>query len=211
MIKTFSTTATFAALIAGLTLAISSPVALAEDTSAGPPTVHSGDVWVDRLASGDKEFKVSAASADGFSFTQWGAEMQSDANWNPTVWRSLTEEQGAPINYQKPLMTFPFPLTPGKTWTAEDKWQIPDISQSGRSDVEGKVGDWEQVTVPAGTFRAIKVEVKVRAIGRLGLNNTTNLTYWYAPEVNRFVKYHYQDESQGIVDAQLVSYKPVKQ
>lgn len=197
-------------LMASLAFA-TSRMALADDTAAGPPTVHSGDVWVDRLASGDKEFKVTAASADGFSFTQWGAEMQSDANWNPTVWRSLTENQAAPINYQKPLLMYPFPLTPGKTWTAEVRWQIPDISQAGRSEVEGKIGDWEQVTVPAGTYRAIKVDVTVRAIGRLGLNDTTTVTYWYSPQVNRFVKYRYQGESQGLVEAQMVSYTPVKQ
>ncbi len=199
-------------LIVGVLLVSSGPrTALADDQSAGPPTIHQGDVWMDRLSAGDKEFRVTSASADGISFTQWGAEMQSDPQWNPTVSRSLTEAQGPPINYQKPLLLFPFPLTPGKTWNAEAKFQIPDISQAGRSDVDGKVGAWEQVTVPAGTFRAIRADLTIRAIGRLGLNNTTTITYWYAPQVNRFVKYHYQDESQGIVDAQMVSYTPAKQ
>jgi len=55
------------------------------------------------------------------------------------------------------------------------------------------------------------VDLTIRLIGRLGFNDTTRITYWYVPEVNRFVKYHYQDESQGIVDTVMVSYAPVKQ
>jgi hypothetical protein len=198
-------------LLAAFVLAcVPRPEASADDTAAGPPTVHTGDVWMDRLASGDKEFKVTSASADSIFYTEWGAEMQSDAQWNPTVSRSLTEEQSPPTTYQKPLLLYPFPLTPGKTWTAETRFQIPDISQAGRTDVDGKVGSWEQVTVPAGTFHAIRVDVTVRTIGRLGLNNTVSITYWYCPQVNRFVKTHIQDESQGITDAEMVSYKPAK-
>jgi len=183
----------------------------AQDTSAVPPTVHEGDTWVDRFASGgDKEFKVTAVTADGMSYVEWGQEMASDLQWNPTVTRSLTEDQSPPTRYEKPLLLFPFPLTPGKTWTSESRFTIPDISQAGRVEVEGKVGDWEQVTVPAGTIRALHVDVTTRAIGRLGMNNTSRLTYWYAPQFNRFVKFRDQDEHEGLVETEMVSYKPAK-
>lgn len=192
-------------------LAVSFPrLVSAEDNSAGPPTVHAGDVWVDRVPSGDKEFKVTSVTLDGFAYTQWGAEMASDNEWNPTITRSLTEANSPPSSYEKPLLLFPFPLTPGKTWNAESKFQIPDISQSGRIEVAGKVGNWEEITVPAGTIRALRVDVTTRAIGRLGLNNTVVIKYWYAPQFSRFVKFHEEDESQGITDAEMVSYKPAK-
>ncbi|MGO9449660.1 MAG: hypothetical protein ACLQDV_01255 [Candidatus Binataceae bacterium] len=207
-----------AASLAGVLMAFAASTSFCTDTplaagvaSAQPPTIHAGDTWTDQLSSGDKDYKVASVNSDGVSFTQWGAEMQSDSQWNPIVTRSFTEDESPPQNYEKPLLLFPFPLTPGKTWTAESKWKIPDIQQAGRSDVDGKVGDWEQVTVPAGTYRALKVDVTIRLIGRLGFNNTTTITYWYVPEVNRYVKFHYQDESQGIVDAAMVSYTPVKQ
>ena len=207
----FAAALVLTAFAASTSFAADTPPSPAGDTSAQPPTIHTGDAWTDRLSSGDKDFKVTSMTSDGVSFTQWGAEQQSDSQWNPMVTRSLTEAESPPLNYEKPLLLYPFPLTPGKTWSAEARWQIPDIEQAGRSDVDGKVGDWEQVTVPAGTYRAIKVDLTIRLIGRLGFNDTTRITYWYVPEVNRFVKYHYQDESQGIVDTVMVSYAPVKQ
>jgi hypothetical protein len=115
-----------------------------------------------------------------------------------------------PLIYARPLLIFPFPLIPGKSWSDETRWQIPDLSQGGRSVIAGKVGEWEQVAVPAGIFHALRVDVTIRGIGRLGWNDTTFITYWYAPECNRLVKLHYGDENQGIVDAERVSYKPAR-
>ena len=69
------------------------------------------------------------------------------------------------------------------------------------------------MTVPAGTFHAIKGEVTTRAHRAWRRKRRfANITYWYAPKVNRFVKYHYQSQSEGnVIDAELVSYKPSKQ
>jgi hypothetical protein len=61
--------------------------------------------------------------------------------------------------------------------------------------------------VPAGTFHALRVDVTIRGMGRLGCNDTTYITYWYARECNRFVKLHFGNENQGILDAGMVSYK----
>lgn len=182
-----------------------------ENVAAAPPTVHAGDVWVDRTSSGDKEFKVTSVTSDGYSYTEWGPEMASDKEWNPTITRSLTQADSPASHYETPLLLFPFPLTPGKTWTGESKFRVPDIAQAGRVEVTGRVGEWEQLTVPAGAIRALRVDVTTRAIGRLGLNITVTMTYWYAPPFNRFVKFHDVDESQGTFDAEMVSYTPAKQ
>lgn len=188
------------------------PSAAANDNSAPASTIHEGDTWVDRLASGDKDFKVTSVTSDGITYTQWDIEEESDLQWNPTIYRSLAVAGETPVTYSKPLPIFPFPLVPEKTWTDEVKWQIREPAIEGRVDVEGKVGNWDDVTVPAGTFHAIKGEVTTRAIGDGGARDIANITYWYAPKVNRFVKYHYQSQSEGnVIDAELVSYKPSKQ
>jgi hypothetical protein len=177
---------------------------------AGPPSIETGDVWVDRLSSGDQEYRVLSVTANGVLYTMWGAQERSDSQWNPIVTSSLTESKDPPLIYARPLSMFPFPLIPGKSWSDETRWQIPDLSWAGRSVLQGKVGEWEQVAVPAGIFHALRVDVTIRGIGRLGYNNTTYITYWYAPECNRFVKLHFGDENQGIVDAEMVSYKPAR-
>ena len=177
---------------------------------AGPPSIELGDVWIDRLSSGDQEYRVLSAVANGVLYSMWGSQQRSDSQWNPIVTRSLTESKDPPLIYARPLLVFPFPLIPGKSWSDETRWQIPDLSLTGRSVLAGKVGEWEEVTVPAGTFHALRVDVRIRGIGRGGWNDTTYITYWYAPECNRFVKLHYGDENQGIVEAEMVSYKPAR-
>jgi hypothetical protein len=104
-----------------LLLAVSLPrLASAEDNASGPPTVHARDVWVDRVIAGgvpaDRQFKVTSVTSNGFGYTKWGPEMARDNEWNPTITRSLADANSPPAHYEKPLLLFPFPLTPGKTW-----------------------------------------------------------------------------------------------
>jgi hypothetical protein len=177
--------------------------------AANAPEIHEGDVWVDRLGGGDKQFKVDAIRPDGtVSVNEWGNQIATDREWNILTYRSLSEESAPATNYSKPLTIFPFPLTPGKTWKEEVKWQVPDLSLPGKTEVEGKLGNWEDVTVPAGTFHAIRGEVTNRVIGREGAHDQISITYWYAPKVKRFVKYRYESNTEGTYEAELVSYKP---
>jgi S1-C subfamily serine protease len=67
------------------------------------------------------------------------------------------------------------------------------------------VQDWEQLTVPAGTFRVLRVEVNgdrerpaftnVNNIGRF------RITAWYAPEVKRYVRLEHRTWSGSISGA----------
>src|SRR5690348_10679868 len=187
----------------------SAPAAAADSAAANAPEIHEGDVWVDRVRGAEKQFKVEAVKPDGtVSADEWGNQIVTDKNWNVLTYHSLSEESAPGTNYTKPLTLYPFPLTPGKTWKEEVKWMVPDLSLPGKTEVEGKLGNWEDVTVPAGTFHAIRGDVTQRVIGRQGAHDQVSITYWYAPKVNRFVKYQYESNTEGNWDAELVSYKP---
>jgi len=176
---------------------------------ANEPTIHAGDVWVDRLSSGDKEFKVDAIDSDGnVTVDQWGTPQTTDKDWNTLVTRSLVTDSSPSTKFAKPLVIFPFPLAPGKTWKDEAKWLQPEQQLNGKTNVDGKIGNWEDITVPAGNFHAIKVTVVERALGHAGYQDEATLTYWYAPQVNRFVKFQYQSINEGQISAEMVSYKP---
>jgi len=79
---------------------------------------------------------------------------------------------------------------------------------------------WEQVTVPAGTFRALRVTVAGRRSTnfhtRASATGKFEMTIWYAPEVKRFVKMVQKiwsaDAYKHVLDAEdvveLRSYRP---
>ena len=90
-----------------------------------------------------------------------------------------------------------FPLRVGAKYS--DAYQFrnaPLGGIAGDAQFEYEVIGWEEVTVPAGKFRALKIvgrglitryDVTVNPYGR------TTRTVWYAPEVNRHIRQTYQD------------------
>jgi len=62
-----------------------------------------------------------------------------------------------------------------------------------------QVQDWEQVTVPAGTFRALRIDVAGRRANQPGgqgfVTGEFLITAWYAPEVKRFVRMEHRVKS----------------
>ncbi len=91
--------------------------------------------------------------------------------------------------YTPPLQYFEFPLIPGKTWQRFST--ETDIRTGTRREHKliGKVGDWEEITVPAGTFRALKVSLETVLYNPITRQKTfgTDVS-WYCPEVRRSVK-----------------------
>lgn len=113
---------------------------------------------------------------------------------------------------------FSFPLEVGKTWRLEFTEQNPSPQKLRETDsLPYKVVGWEDITVPAGKFHALKIESEGRwtadvaprvlngaLIARHGsaLSQTTESQvvrglrvsgryykcFWYAPEVKRWVK-----------------------
>lgn len=92
--------------------------------------------------------------------------------------------------FDPPIRFFKFPLQVG----AEYPYAYGLAAQKGspaRTRAEGtvKVVGWEDVTVPAGKFRALKVEAK-GSFQRLDANirGWQRFVLWYVPEVKRPVK-----------------------
>lgn len=85
-----------------------------------------------------------------------------------------------------------------------------------------RVLDWEQVTVPAGTFRALRIEVDGRRERSPATQNLVAgsflITAWYAPEVKRVVRLEHKvwtwifssgrGQPIGLDIVELISYRP---
>ncbi|HVN27499.1 MAG TPA: hypothetical protein VMT64_03390 [Candidatus Binataceae bacterium] len=173
------------------------------------PTLHLGDLWVDRIQGTDREFRIEEIHGDTMDVSYWGIEQTTDRNLNIIVYRSLTESSSEPTVSTKPGMWFEFPLYPGKTWVSDFDWETKGASPTkGQGEDRGRAIGWEDVQVPAGTFHALKVEVVSRFFGKGGMADEATLVFWYSPKVNRFVKFDYRSFYEGEMVAELVKYKP---
>jgi hypothetical protein len=88
-----------------------------------------------------------------------------------------------------------FPLSIGKSWTFSYQYQskadtLVDVTQTAQ------VMQWETVTVPAGTFKALRVEHAGRYTAtkdNQSWRGRITETYWYAPDAGRVVAQEYKD------------------
>lgn len=113
-----------------------------------------------------------------------------------------------------------FPLEVNATWSYSYEYPTPDGTGRFREDLESTVVGWEQVSVPAGTFWALKIEQK-------GWRNRVSTepssgrhparlerTLWYSPEVKFNVKSEFRRSSpapgagSGYSTHQLVRFSP---
>jgi len=107
-----------------------------------PPEIRVGDVWIDRVLGGDKEFKVESVTDDGnFIVDEWGNGIVTDKNWNLLTYRSVTFADAPLTNWKNPLIWFKFPLAPGKTWAQSAHWETPAQNVAGTEEVSCQ-GNW---------------------------------------------------------------------
>jgi len=88
-----------------------------------------------------------------------------------------------------------FPLAVGNEWKYE--YSVKSSSGIVRNEIKARVVGWEEVTVPAGTFRALRIEHEGtwsrdtdhsrEGFGRT-LSAPVEITYWYAPAAKTIVK-----------------------
>jgi hypothetical protein len=104
-------------------------------------------------------------------------------------------ENANELSGQRKILSFP--LETGTSWSYSYEYPMYSGTGKGRNELKSKVIGWEQVTVPAGTFWALKIEQTgwsndlspsaiVATYQRAGVR--VDLTLWYSPEVKYIVK-----------------------
>lgn len=201
------------------------PVAAARAESVARPIFDPNDTWSYRLTvqrgslvkQSHIVVSVTRVGADGVLVSQ-----KTDAAPGRVVsqlygrdWSVRRSVNGQEITVDKP---FAFPLEVGKGWRIEYTEQNPNPQKIRETDVlPFKVVGWEDVTVPAGKFHALKIEAFGRWTADLSPRVVINATiarsrgvaatraesrvvkgvrvsgryykcFWYVPEVKRWVK-----------------------
>ena len=108
---------------------------------------------------------------------------------------------------QRPQLKFP--LSVGQKWTYEYKTRPPGFKQDQNRSVEVSVTGMEQVTTPAGSFKAYKLvrtESWLRQGKQTGWTSNT-VTYFYSPETRSIVKRSSANEtSSATVELELIKF-----
>jgi hypothetical protein len=104
--------------------------------------------------------------------------------------------------FEPPLRHFRFPLQVG----ARYPYAYEVVSKRGSSERTKNEGvvtifGWEEISVPAGKFRALKIEAK-GTLQRLDVRGAVwqRWAYWYVPGAKRWVKSIYEDGPIGRPD-----------
>ena len=112
-----------------------------------------------------------------------GAKVQSRQRWSAAT--NFENRAGDPARFQE-YQWYRWPLTEGKSW--EFSWYQPAFGES--MTWTAKVVGWETITVPAGTFRALRIDLENACYYR-GVDGGVCGQWdkvWYSPVAKRHVR-----------------------
>ena len=178
------------------------------DKPVARPDVKVDDRWIYRNTSPRRkpasiiyELRVSFVDARVIHavIERQGGRKESDATWTRD-WNAVNAVDEGVFEVEKGM--FQFPLWSGQQYPAA--WQVrrPRAGEFHvRHERKVTVMGWEDVEVQAGKFRALKLQADgyYRRIDKLASDEARN-TYWYVPQVKRWVKHVYHDVQGEIVE-----------
>ena len=187
-----------------LLLALSAFGADETDAPVAKPQVKVGDRWTYRITNnltGDSsvisELRVASTGPDEILVV---SKRRGSGNENDNFFTSEWNERAVGAWVQDPHNGhFKFPLKVGASHESTYESAQKATGIRGRMEKTVKVVGWEDVTVPAGKFRALKVEAKgtYRRLDQRAEGGWTSYTHWYAPGVKRWVKSTYAIGTRG--------------
>ena len=178
------------------------------DKPVARPEVKLDDRWVYRNTNARRkppaiiyELRVSFVDSRAIHavIERQGGRKDSDATWTRD-WNAVNAVDEGVFEVEKGM--FQFPLSIGQQYPAMWEVRRPRAGEFHvRHERKVTVTGWEDVEVPAGKFRALKLQADgyYRRIDTLASDEARN-TYWYVPQVKRWVKHVYQDVRGEIVE-----------
>ena len=159
------------------------------------PYVEVGDCWSYRQTTNHKQDTLVNDYTLCVTYVDYGTNviLSTLSSGAKEQYQTFTAEWNI-VTDRRTVRTSPtrflkFPLHVGETYSFESSYRNSDSAEIERkSKWDMKVVGWEDVIVPAGKFRAVRIEgIGTNADGRPARQQTQE-TIWYVPEVNRKVK-----------------------
>lgn len=180
-------------------------------TKVDRPAIKVGDTWIYTKTIGTNvrtfTFKTVDVQPDG------GYQVEVHSSTSSGTWREKYDPNGNLVSsydsiYSPSREIFRFPLEAGKLYVtsafSRKSPKDPTIDVSMQAVIKSITQ--EKVTVKAGTFNTFKIEVEIPYQGRKSSSLVVE-TYWYSPEIGRWVKRNYNDlGNQGLESWELESF-----
>lgn len=166
------------------------------------PQVKAGDTWVyrrtDHIENRQAIVKLAVTFANDkvIHVVQTNQAGDKEADSTATAeWNMVASARDGVFTPNTGLLHFP--LRPGNRWNSSYTAKFPREEYDARHERTVTVVGWQNVQVPAGSFRALKVvsEGTVQRSDRPRPGDVTEVV-WYVPEVRRFVKWTYESRSR---------------
>ena len=170
--------------------------------AAEAPAYRVGDRWVYHATDGfrapvrwEETREVTAITAEGIAVrvTQKGPSVDNARIelWAaPGLVRTGALFDDETRRFATLLKRYDFPIAPGKTWSQFVDNYNESTNRAGQINHYVRVGDWEKVTTPAGTYDAIRLRVLTRLDDDEFWRWATECNYLvaYAPAVRGVVR-----------------------
>ena len=168
------------------------------------PEVKPGDRWVYRHVDpetgaqrGRPQYTAIFANDKAIQVVVDRPSKANDVDETYTAdWNAVSTVDGS--NYTPHTGLLRFPMAVGDSWSYAYENTNPGRG-AFRVKVEGKakVVGWEQVRVPAGRFRALKIvaDGEFQRIDR-SMAGTSHVEIWYAPQAKRWVRWTHEERGR---------------
>lgn len=189
-------------------LAQISPV-LAQSAPVNKPDIKVGDRWMYRVvnmynneATSEFEQIITEVNGDEIKLDQKTFSSNAGDNVGSVARRKADRATWTfPDSriFEGSFVFLAFPLEVGKTWKNEYQRRRNDSGTTAFSSPV-KVEGWEEVEVPSGKFKALKVAHSGFYSTKIlsgAWNGRSAQTVWYSPEVKKFVKLEFDDSDKG--------------
>jgi hypothetical protein len=191
-IRSLSSRALLVAALSGTALSLPATAQVAA------PGLKPGDTWIyrgtdnyNRQPTGSWTREVTGTAVGGIRVAvRAGDGSFEDVYRVPGELASGVLSERARGSMEPAFQLMPFPLAEGKSWSQKVIRTDPFTKERREMLVTGRVRGWETVRVPAGEFKAMKVE-RTMYLGDFdtfrGITQRTE-TEWYVPELRGAAK-----------------------
>ena len=162
------------------------------------PDVKVGDTWTynrttnSPVGGGFRQARVVQVNDKAIQLVITdGTGKESDETYTPE-WNAVGGAFGI---FYPHVGLFQFPLQIGGSYQFQFEL-VPALATNIRSlhAHVAKVAGWEDVQVPAGKYRAVKIESHGTVRRQDGSEGTGHFVIWYVPELRRWAKWTYEED-----------------